>query len=175
MQKFHHLLGYHAIVINFSLIFFLNALHFLYLLCQAKSNDKDNSIRVIFTKIIIKINIIKIYTKNTHFFTTKCDITRIFIKKSKPSSAYKLVYSFLIILLVTNLSGISFNAAKESSTALSHILLVLYLSILKKDTKNHVTYFLSFILMKNIIMYKKTSVNCFITHFMSLIAFRNKC
>ena len=46
-----------------------------------QKSDKNNSIRIIFIKIIIKISIIKIYTKNTHFITTKFDITKMFIKK----------------------------------------------------------------------------------------------
>ena len=40
----------------------------------------NNSIKIIFIKIIIKINIIKIYVKNTLFITRTYDITRIFIK-----------------------------------------------------------------------------------------------
>ena len=42
--------------------------------------DKDNSVKVVFIKIVIKINILKIYIKNTLFITRKCNITRIFIK-----------------------------------------------------------------------------------------------
>ena len=37
IQKFHHLLGCHAIGINSSLVFFLTALRFSCLLCQAES------------------------------------------------------------------------------------------------------------------------------------------
>ena len=37
IQKFHHILGCHVIGINSSLIFSSSALHFLTLLCQAKS------------------------------------------------------------------------------------------------------------------------------------------
>ena len=57
----------------------------------SQKSDKNNSIRIIFIKIIVKINIIKIYTKNIHFITTKCEVPRIFIKKNKQSSAYKAV------------------------------------------------------------------------------------
>ena len=46
-----------------------------------KKPDKINNIRTIFIKIIIKINSVKIYTKNTYFITAKCDNTRIFIRK----------------------------------------------------------------------------------------------
>ena len=45
----------------------------------SQKSDKNNSIRIIFIKIIIKISI-NIFIKNTHFFTRKNDITRIFIK-----------------------------------------------------------------------------------------------
>ena len=43
------------------------------------------------------------------------------LKQGIFSSAYKAVNSFLIILLVTNQSGISYNDARESSTTSSHI------------------------------------------------------
>ena len=46
----------------------------------SQNSDKNNSIRIIYIKFIIKANIIKIYIKNTHFITRKYDITRIFIK-----------------------------------------------------------------------------------------------
>ena len=42
-------------------------------------------------------------------------------KKSKRSCDYISVKSLLLILLVTNQSGINLNAARESSTASSHI------------------------------------------------------
>ena len=42
-------------------------------------------------------------------------------------SAYKAVKNYLIVLLVINQSGISFNAARESLTASSHISWVIYL------------------------------------------------
>ena len=76
--KIHHLLGCHAIVINSSLIFFKGFPFFKFNIPKKKS-DKDNSFRIIFIKIIIKINIIKIYVKNTLFIARKYDITRIFI------------------------------------------------------------------------------------------------
>ena len=46
----------------------------------SQKSDKDNSIRIIFIKTVMQINIIKIYTENAHFIKTKCGITRIFIK-----------------------------------------------------------------------------------------------
>ena len=45
-----------------------------------QKSDMINSTRIIFVKIIIKINIIRIYIKNTHFISVKCNITIIFIK-----------------------------------------------------------------------------------------------
>ena len=43
----------------------------------------SNSFRIIFilTIIVIKINFIKIYTKNTRLIGKKCDYTKIFIQK----------------------------------------------------------------------------------------------
>ena len=50
-----------------------------------------NIIKIIFIIIIIiKVNIIKIYTKNTNFITRKCDVTY-FYQKGIPSSANKAV------------------------------------------------------------------------------------
>ena len=62
MQKFHHVLGCHNIGINSLLIFFKFFAFFKFNMPSQKS-DKNNSIRIIFIKIIIKINIIKIYIK----------------------------------------------------------------------------------------------------------------
>ena len=53
---------------------------FLQLNMPRLKSDKNSSIRIIFIKIIIKNNIIKIYIKNTNFITRKYKITRIFIK-----------------------------------------------------------------------------------------------
>ena len=113
---------------------------------SSQKSGKNNSVRNIFIKIIIKINIIKIYTKNTHFITTKCNIARILIKKSKPSSENRTVQFFLIILLVTKQSEISSNDARELSTASWHILWAIYLSGqytikegYKETTKSHIS------------------------------------
>ena len=104
-------------------------------------------------KIIIKTNIIKIYIKNTRFITIKYGISRIFIKQSIFSFAYKAVKSFLIILLKTNQSTISFNDAGESSAAY--------------------TFFI-FILIKNRIKYKKSFYELLYNYLLSHKAFRNK-
>ena len=82
--------------------------------------DLNNSLRIIFIKIIIKINIIKIYMTNTHFITRKSNITRIFIKVeyifiSVPSSK-----KFFNHFTCNKQSEISCNTARESSTVLSH-------------------------------------------------------
>ena len=85
----------------------------------------------------MKINIIKIHTKNTHFI------------------------SF-------HLLGINFNAARESSAALSHIFGALSSSgkdIIKKDIKKQLCH----IFLEFCILYLKTPMSCFITHFLSLI------
>ena len=74
---------------------------------------------MIFIKLIIKINIIKINIKNINFITFKYKITKIFIKKSIFSSAYKAVKSFLIILLLAKQSATKFNVGRKSSTASS--------------------------------------------------------
>ena len=73
-----HLLGCHTTDINFSLFFKFFAL-FKFNMPSQKS-DMNNSIRIVFIKIIINLSIIKIYINNTHFITRKYDITRIFTK-----------------------------------------------------------------------------------------------
>ena len=79
MRKFHQRLRCHTISINSSFDWFFTFFTFT---MPSQTFEKNNSIRTIFFVIsIIKINIIKIYTKNTHFITARCDITRIFIKK----------------------------------------------------------------------------------------------
>ena len=54
----------------------------------SRKSGKINNISIIFIKIIIKINIIKIYINNTH------PITRAFVKSSIFSPACKIVKSF---------------------------------------------------------------------------------
>ena len=107
MQKFHHLLGWHAVGINVSHIIFLNFCVSQIQYAQPKVG-KNNSIRIIIVKIIIKINITRIFIKIEYIFIC--------------------IKSFLIIFLVTNQSEISFNAARESSAAWSFFLWVMYLS-----------------------------------------------
>ena len=73
MQEFHLLWGCHAIGINSSLILFFAFFAFFKFNMPSQKSDMNRSIRIIFIKI-------KIYVKNTHFVTRKCDIARIFIK-----------------------------------------------------------------------------------------------
>ena len=66
-----------ALILQFSL--FKSFVFFKFNMPSQKS-DMSNSIRTIFIKFIIKINVVKIYIKYTHFIKRKYDITRIFIK-----------------------------------------------------------------------------------------------
>ena len=93
-----------------TLLEFLLLLFFLQVHCVGE----NNSIRIIFIKFIIKINIFKIYSKNNNFITRKYDISRFFIK---------VEYIFIYVQSrIKFLLGINSNAARESSIALSHIL-----------------------------------------------------
>ena len=66
LHQSHHFVGWHATDINLLLIYFLNALHCLKFYAK-QLVWMDNSFRIIFIKVhMIKVNIIKIYTKNTH-------------------------------------------------------------------------------------------------------------
>ena len=77
MYQSHHPLGYHATGINSSLIFFFKFFAFFKFNMPSQKSDKNSSIRINSIKVIIKINIIKIYIKNTYFITRKYYITRI--------------------------------------------------------------------------------------------------
>ena len=63
--------------------------------------DKNNSIKIIFIKIIIKTNVIKTYIEYNHFIAIKYSITRTFIKVEYIFISYNAVKSFVIILLAT--------------------------------------------------------------------------
>ena len=62
------------------LSFFLSSLGFIRFNMPNQKSAKNNSIWIIFIKIIVKSNIIKININNTHFIIIKYSITRIFIK-----------------------------------------------------------------------------------------------
>ena len=132
-----------ALILHLSFLHFFKCFEFFKITMLNHKSDKNNSIRIIFIKIIIKIKIIKIYTKNTRFIATK-------VTSPESSSAYRVLHlSFLIILLVTNHSGISSNAARESSTASSHNFWVIYLSGqyaitkgYKETTMSHISWIL---------------------------------
>ena len=75
------LLGPMLQALIYCLCLFLHDLHRLNLLCQVICLSQKG-FKIIFIKIdIIKVNIINIKTKNTHFMNKKCDIIRIFINK----------------------------------------------------------------------------------------------
>ena len=74
---------------------FLKCFAFFKFNMSSQKSDKNNSIRVIFMKIIIKINIIKIYINNTHLITRKFDITRIFIKEEYIFICVEITQKFL--------------------------------------------------------------------------------
>ena len=67
-----------------------------------QKSDKNNTIRIIFIKFIIKINIIKININITHFIIIKYSITRIFIKieyifiRIQSRKGKKVFYSFYL-------------------------------------------------------------------------------
>ena len=68
-----------GLILHFS--FFKCFQFFKFNMPSQKSDDNNDSIRIIFLKTSInKTDIINKYTKNAHFITRKCDITRIFIK-----------------------------------------------------------------------------------------------
>ena len=144
----------------------------------SKKTDKNNSIRIIFIKIIIKINVNNIYIKNTYFITRNTKLPESSLKQNIFPSAQKALKSSLNILLVTNQSRIIFNAAREPLTASSHILQVLYYSgqytIKNGYSEATLSYILEFCIDQEQNQIQKTSINCFMTHFSSHKAFRDK-
>ena len=153
MLKFHHLFEYHAIDVNYTLIFILSDLHFSNLLCQSQKSHINNSFRIIVITIsTAKANIANIYIKNTHFpLQENTALPESPLKQSILSSTYKAVNMCLIILLVTNQSGRNFNAVRQSSI-----------------TSN---------VGRNISFWKRTFPNNSVTHFLSFLSIRktNKC
>ena len=79
MHQFHHLLSCQATGI-ISLFNIFKCFAFFKFNMRSQKSDKNNTIRIIFIKTVIKINIFKINFKNTHFSSIKYRITRIFIK-----------------------------------------------------------------------------------------------
>ena len=78
-----------------------------------QKSDMSNSLRVIFIKIIIKINIIKFTLRIPISLKENTAIPEPSLNYSIFSSAYKAVKSYLIILLVPNQPRISFSVARE--------------------------------------------------------------
>ena len=119
MHQSHHLVGCHTAGINYLLISFFKCFTLFKSIASSHNSDMNNSLRNIFIKMkIIKINIIKIYTKNTnHFITKKFEVNLIF-KKSYLTK----------ILLVTIQSGANLHTGRKLSTALSPFSWVLCLS-----------------------------------------------
>ena len=102
-------------------MFFQYFVLFKYIIPSQKF-DINNNFRIIFIKIIIiKVNVIKIYMKNTHLISKKCNFTKIFIRKEYIIVKNKSTMKLSSILHVANQSGINFNAARQSSVATSHI------------------------------------------------------
>ena len=121
----------------------------------SQTSDTNNSIGIIFIKIIIKINITKICMKNIYFITKKYDIIRIFVK----------IFSYIFIYLQISIKcfnhficnkhlGISFNDARESSTpSSSSSLSFIFSGLLKKGLQKQLCH--SVLSIRNRIKYKK--------------------
>ena len=69
MQKFYYF--WYVTLLKLILGIFFKCFTFFKLDMPSQKLDKNNSTRIIFIKIIIKVNIIKIYVKNTHFIARK--------------------------------------------------------------------------------------------------------
>ena len=61
MDQFHHLLRCHTTGIDTSFNIFFKFFAFFKLNMISQKSDKNNTIRIIFIEIIIKVNVIKIY------------------------------------------------------------------------------------------------------------------
>ena len=113
MEKLHHGIFWDATLL--ALILHLSLFRCFAFFKSNMPSKNSYSIRIIFIKIIIKISIINTCTKNTHFITTNCDITRIFIKMEYRFISVKSIIKASFYLSQTDCE--CFNAAKELSTA----------------------------------------------------------
>ena len=126
---------------------------------SSQKSDKSNSIRIIFIKVIININIIKININNTYFIIIKYSITRIFIKleyificmqsrktffnhftcdkpiKNKFQCCYRIIKSFITHFLSYIFIRVIYYKEGYKETAQLHISGVLYLSGIYSNIK----------------------------------------
>ena len=127
----------------------------------------------------MRVNIIKISTKNTHLITIKCEVARIFLKKTISSLENITSSMFLINFFVTIQSGTNCNAGRKSiSIFITHFLGLIYIRTifqLKMVFRNSIiTHFLTLTSIGNRVKHKRTNTNNLINHFLSLIAFKNQ-
>ena len=80
MRQSHYLWGCHVTGINSSLNSFFKFFVLSRFNMPSQKCDKNNNLKIIFIKFIIKINIININIKNTHSSTIKYGITRTLIE-----------------------------------------------------------------------------------------------
>ena len=94
IKVFYNLLQCHALGINSSLIlhlyqFFTYTFAFFRFTLPSQQPDMNNSIRITFINVFIKINFGKIYSKNMPLISSKCNFIKISLKKSISLSTCK--------------------------------------------------------------------------------------
>ena len=97
MHQSNHLFGFHATGIDFLLIGFLNTFRCSNLLRQSWRTTWIKVWNSSPLKLRWRSINIKIYTKNAHFTTRKCDINKIVMKNRTLPSQSKGVWVILII------------------------------------------------------------------------------
>ena len=116
MHLSHHLLGCHPIDLNSSFNIFLSSLRFSKFICLAESLIRIMVSGSYSSKLLILILLISVL-RTLFSLQENMALPESSLKQCIFPSAYKAVKSYLIILLVTNQLGISFNVAIKSSTA----------------------------------------------------------
>ena len=122
------------------------------------------------SNIINFIIIIKIYTYNGHFITTKCDIANIVMKNRTLPSVYNALSRVFITFNWEQILMLVENYHHLQTFSVVYLWRQ-YFSIVQK---NFITYLLKLISIKDITKYKRTSINSFNTHFLSLITIGSK-
>ena len=128
---------------------------------------------------IIKVNIIKIYVKNTHFITRKFAITRTFIKTEyiiiRVQSSKKFFSSFTCNKAISNKSECYQTIISRFITqSLSFILIRTSIKWFYKHKRIFQNSSVTNLLIGSRIKQKMTFFNGFITHFLSLKLIRIK-
>ena len=113
LLSLHHFLECQATGTNSSLIYMYIYITFFKFNMPRKMADKNYSIRIISSKLLSRLMLLRSILRLSVSLQFSAALLESSLGQSIFLSAYKAVNRFLIILLVTNQLGISFNLNKE--------------------------------------------------------------